>query len=98
MKLPTDRLTLLRIGCILHALVVTGIWVLVFQFDIDVLSAKIWLVVAVLWSLWMTQVLVPFRGNRADWLKTVALGLVLIAPTLRTQYTFIVWAVEGFAP
>ena len=88
----------LRIVCVLHALFVSSIWMLVFKFEIDVLSGRVWLVIALSWLLWISQIVFPFRAKRMDWVATVLVGFVLLVPTVSTQYTFLAWAIEGFAP
>jgi hypothetical protein len=87
-----------RIACLLHALLVCGIWVLVFKFDLDVMPGKLWMVIALAWLLWLGAVVLSRRENRMRWIIVIAIGVLLLAPTIPTLYTFIVWSVEGFAP
>jgi hypothetical protein len=98
MRIEPPRLDWLVVGCLLHAGLVTALWILVFEFEVEILSGNIWMVFAVTWLSWP---LCTFASPRALWKKRAITGLVgmlILAPTIPTLYTFLVWAVEGFAP
>ena len=82
----------------LHAALATGIWALMFIFDVDVIRGKTWMVLALAWIVWVVAPIVSSRATRTRWLVTVMAGSLLLAPTIPTLYTFIVWGIEGFAP
>ena len=54
----------LNVACLFHAILITVLWILDFQFNIHILSGKIWLGIALIWLLWV-------RGRAAkpflDW-------------------------------
>lgn len=84
-------------ACLLHAALICGIWVLTFRFDRDVMPGKLWMGLAVAWLVWFGAFGLVRREDRARWLGTLAFGLLLLAPTVPTLYTFIVWSIEGVA-
>ena len=87
-----------RVACLLHALLVFATWVLVFKFDRDVVPGKSWMVLALGWFLWLGTFALLRQEDRIQWVIVVAIGVLLIAPTIPTLYTFVVWSVGGFAP
>jgi hypothetical protein len=88
----------LNIACLLHAILITVLWILDFKFDIHILSAKIWLGIALMWLLWIPAA-VLFRPRKLKHsLITGIAGILILMPTYSTIYTFTVWAVGGFAP
>jgi hypothetical protein len=98
MRTESLRLDWLVVGCLIHAGLVTALWLLVFKFEVEVLSGKIWMMLAMTWLLWPICALVSPRGV---WKKRAIagfVGILILAPTIPTLYTFIVWTVEGFAP
>jgi hypothetical protein len=84
--------------CDLHALIVTVIWILVFQFELDVMPGKYWMVLSLSWFLWLLSIVFAGGENRMRWIVSAGIGALILVPTFSTTYTFIVWAVEGFAP
>jgi hypothetical protein len=84
-------------GCLTHAGLITALWVLAFKFDIEVLPGKVWMVFAMSWLLWLVFLLV----SPLQLLKTRVIaglvGVLILAPTIPTLYTFIVWRIGGFA-
>ena len=97
MRIEAFRLDWLIVGCLLHAGLVTALWLLVFKFEVEVLSGKIWMTLAMTWLLWVVCALV----SPPEMLKKRAIagfvGILILAPTIPTVFTFIVWTVEGFA-
>jgi hypothetical protein len=98
MRTASPPMDWLAIGCLIHAGLITVLWLLVFKFEVEVLPGKIWMVVAMTWLLWLVSSLLSPR----DALKRRAIaglvGILILAPTIPTLYTFIVWTVQGFAP
>jgi hypothetical protein len=97
-KIRAIDLSWARLGCLLHALFICGNWVLVFKFDRDGIPGKPWTILALGWFLWLGAIALASQENRIQWIVVIAIGALLIAPTIPTLYTFIVWSVEGFAP
>jgi hypothetical protein len=85
-------------GCLIHAGLVTVLWLSVFKFEVDIVSAKIWMAFALIWLLWPLCVFISPRETWRKWTTAVGVGIVVLAPTVPTLYTFISWTVEGFAP
>lgn len=88
----------LKLGCLLHAILILGIWVLVFKFNLDVLPGKVWMGLAFAWPAWLVAAAMSKRENRMRWVFVIAIGVLLLSPTISTLYTFTVWSIEGFAP
>ena len=84
--------------CLVHALLVSGIWVLVFEFDLDVMPGKLWMALAFAWVVWLGAALVSRPENRTRWMVAIGIGAFFLAPTIPTLYTFAVWSIEGCAP
>ena len=97
-KIRAINLSWARLACLLHAFLVCGNWVLVFKFDRDAIPGKPWMVLALGWFLWFFAVALADQGSRVQWIIVIAIGVLLIAPTIPTLYTFVAWSVEGFAP
>jgi hypothetical protein len=91
-------MSLPRFACIVHAVIVCADWVLTFQFNLDILPGKIWLVLALAWFAWPFVLLLARREDRTQWGVAVGVGMLVLVPTIPTLYTFLVWAIEGFAP
>ena len=89
---------LLISACIVHAIGITVSWVLVFKFDVEIVSAKIWAVIALMWLLWLVVVALSPSRNLRKWIAAVIASSLILAPTVPTLYTFVVWTIEGFAP
>jgi cell division protein FtsW (lipid II flippase) len=89
---------LLISACIVHAIGITVSWVLVFKFDVEIVSAKIWAVMALVWLLWLFVVALSPSRNLKKWIAAVIASSLILAPTVPTLYTFVVWTIEGFAP
>jgi hypothetical protein len=98
MKLASSRSDWIIAGWFIHACLVTVLWLLVFKFEVDVFSAKIWMVFALTWLLWPLCAFISPRVTWKKWIATAVVGIVVLAPTIPTLYTFIVWTAEGFAP
>jgi hypothetical protein len=77
---------------------VCSIWVLVFEFDLDVMPGKLWMALALAWTLWLGAALLSPPESRTRWMVAIAIGIIFLAPTIPTLYTFAVWSIEGFAP
>jgi hypothetical protein len=84
--------------CIAHAIGITVSWVLVFKFDVELVSAKIWAMIAMMWPLWLVVVTLSPSRNLKKWMAAVIASGLILAPTVPTLYTFVVWTIEGFAP
>ena len=97
-KIRAIDLSWARLACLLHALLICGNWVLVFKFDRDGISGKPWMVIALGWFLWPFAIALAHQGNRVQWTIVITIGVLLIAPTIPTLYTYVTWFVEGFAP
>ena len=97
MKTPISIETFMKVACAVHAGVVVALWFAVFNFEVDVIHAKTWLVLALLWYPWMAQVVVKRGMERKYWLWVLCICLLFLLPTMSTQYTFVVWSLEGFA-
>ena len=81
-----------------HALAVLLVWMAVFKFDVDLVSARLWLAVAWLWVLWPLAFLLGPARFRLKLLAPFAVAIALLLPCVGTIHTFTVWAVSGFAP
>ena len=86
------------VACLLHAAIASGIWVLMFMFDVDILSGKAWMVLTLVWVVWVGAPIISPKAIKMRWTLTIAAGLLLLAPTISTLYTFIIWGIWGFAP
>jgi hypothetical protein len=81
-----------------HAFLVCAIWILVFKLDRDVISGKPWMVLTLAWFLWLSAIALARRQDRIQWIMVIAIGSLLLAPTIPTLFTFVVWSIKGFAP
>ncbi len=88
----------LNVACLLHAVLITVLWILDFKFNVHILSSKFWLGIALMWMLWVPVAALVRPRNLKNWLITGIAGILILTPTFSTIYTFTVWAVEGFAP
>lgn len=88
----------LRIACIAHASVATLLWYVRIMMDSDVLPARVWTVVTLLWLLWLFAIALARKENRVRWLWTIIIALAILSPTYSTLYSFAVWSIGGFAP
>jgi hypothetical protein len=88
----------LNVACLLHAILITVLWILDFKFNIHILSAKIWLAIALMWLLWIPGAALFRPRKLKDSLITGIAGILILMPTYSTLYTFTVWAAGGFAP
>ena len=98
MKSFISRPPWLQVTCLLHALLVTGVWIMVFKFDLDVMPGKLWMAFALLWILWLSALIFSQKEDRLRWIIGIAIGFLVLVPTISTLYTFIVCTVEGFSP
>jgi hypothetical protein len=85
-------------GCLLHAILITVEWLLEFKLDLDFLPGKIWLGFALPWPLWFIGAFASPRPMRKKWVVAAAFGVLILTPTISTIYTYIGWAIGGFAP
>ena len=97
-KMRTLHSGWLYVACLVHAVLITVLWVLDFRFNVHILSSKVWLGLALMWMLWLPVASLFGLRNLKKWLITGAAGFLILLPTYSTIYTFTVWAVEGFAP
>jgi len=98
MRLAWPRSNWLVAGCVVHAGFVTVLWLLVFKFEFSVFSARIWMTIALTWLLWPVCAIISPRETWRKWIAACVVGILVLAPTIPTLFTFIVWTVEGFAP
>ena len=87
-----------QILCVIHALVVTGIWYVMFMLDKDIVKVSTWIAVAVLWLGWIFSIALPGKTRRLRWFAVLSVCAVILSPTFSTLYSFVVWSVGGFAP
>ena len=81
-----------------HAAVVTTLWWLMIYADRDLVSVRLWTLLAVAWFAWPVTVIVRWsRFSKLVVGATVA-GIAVISPVISTLYTFAAWAIGGFAP
>jgi hypothetical protein len=71
---------------------------MMFMQDRNIVSARVWTGLAVIWLIWMAAPFLSGKEGRRGWTITVALGLGILIPTYSTLYSFAVWSIEGFAP
>ena len=88
----------LNAACLVHAILITLLWILHFKFHISVLSGNIWLGLALMWFLWIPIAAFCGLRNLRNWVITEIAALLILLPTYSTIYTFTVWAIWGFAP
>jgi hypothetical protein len=50
------------------------------------------------WLLWPVCAFISPRETWKKWIAAAVVGILVLAPTIPTLYTFIVWTAEGFAP
>jgi hypothetical protein len=84
--------------CDLHALIVTAVWILVFQFELNAMPGKYWMILSLSWFLWLMSFVISRGEDRTRWFVSAGIGALILVPTFSTTYTFVVWAIEGFAP
>ena len=97
-KRDSHPLSLLIGSCLLHAVLVTTLWVLVFRFDVTIISGKIWAVIALAWPLWFLVLALASRRDLKNWGFAAIAGVLILSPIFPTLYAFVVWTIEGFAP
>jgi hypothetical protein len=85
-------------ACIAHALLVLSLWSAAALFGRAVLSAPVWLVLAVLWLTWPMLLVRYAQGRIVGVTVTVLIGAAILAPCIPTIFTFAAWAISGFAP
>ena len=89
----------LMIGaCLLHAILITALWVFVFGFDVEIISGKLWAGMALIWLLWLVVGALSPSMYRRKWMITFIASILILVPTLPTLYAFVVWTIEGFSP
>jgi hypothetical protein len=87
-----------RVACILHAIVATVLWYVIVMLDSHIVSVRVWTAITLLWLLWLGPAMRAGKGRRGPWVWTLTLGIVILAPTFSTLYSFTVWMIGGFAP
>ena len=85
-------------ACLSHAILVTALWVLVFEFDVEIIPAKIWAMIALMWPLWLVVAAISRSRKPKQWIAAIIASSLVLAPSVPTLYTFVIWAIEGFAP
>jgi hypothetical protein len=83
--------------CLVHALLASALWALSVPLDIEV-PVRIWVFCAAAWPLWLGFAVFSPKEERVAWIRTIAVGLVILLPTTPTLYRFLVWSIGGFAP
>jgi hypothetical protein len=71
---------------------------MLFLLDKDVIATRVWIGMAAGWLLWFIAIGFSGRSRRLAWCVTLVVGLVVLAPTFSTLYSFAVWQLKGFAP
>jgi len=66
--------------------------------DKDIVKVRTWVALGILWLVWIFSVSFPGKARRLRWLAVLALGMVILFPTLSTFYSFAAWGIGGFAP
>jgi hypothetical protein len=87
-----------KIVCVAHALTIVAIWLAHFKLNIEVINAKTWFLLALLWYPWVIFAILKHGKEREYWIYMLGVCLLFLLPTLSTQYAFASWALEGFAP
>ena len=98
MKLERRYVNWLIAGCLVHAALITCIWILVFKLDLDAVPSVVWMGLASIWPLWAVAALLSPGVMARAWIVTGVLGVVVMLPVIPTLYTFIAWSFGGFAP
>jgi hypothetical protein len=95
-----QRATLSRavmIGAPLHAIALMVLWLGPMYWDVQTLSAQVWVVCVWTWLLWPVLLLsTSARSSRAAIAGVVVGGLALL-PASREIYVFTGWVVRAFA-
>lgn len=81
-----------------HAALILLVWIAAFVFDAQVINARVWLVGAWAWALWLFVLALRFKQDTKLIVATVAVCAALFVPSVSTIYSFTMWAIGGFAP
>lgn len=81
-----------------HALLILLAWLAAFVFDTPVTNARVWLVVAWLWIVWIFALAPRFKRDGKLIIGTAVICAAFFWPTASTIYSFTIWAINGFAP
>jgi hypothetical protein len=99
MKIPPFLSDWVAIGCVIHACCITAFWILVFEFDVDPpITGRSWMLLAFSWLAWWVVIASSRSEVRRNRAIAGLIGILILAPTISTVYSFLVWAVAGFAP
>ncbi|MEH2513575.1 hypothetical protein V1291_004929 [Nitrobacteraceae bacterium AZCC 1564] len=97
-KIMATRLNgrFLPVAAVAHALLVLVAWWAMFSMDVELISARQWLVGAWLWAVW--PFILVLHPARSAWPISIALGssALLLAPCVPTMFAFTVWTFGGF--
>ena len=85
-------------GAIVHAGLVTADWWAALYADIVVVPSRIWLIVAWNWLIWPFGLVVARKQASRLTVGAVAIGGLLLVPSVPIIYTFTVWSIGGFSP
>jgi hypothetical protein len=88
---------LIAICTLAHAAIVTGLWVASMYRDVRVVSGPVWALIAWAWLVWPLLLAVSRANSSRLTLGAVAMGALIIAPTVPEIYAFTAWSVRGFA-
>jgi hypothetical protein len=89
---------LIAIGALVHAVVVTAWWWAAIYADAAIFSSRVWLVVAWSWLVWPGVLIVARTQASRLTVGSIAVGALVIVPSVPTIYTFTAWSIGGFAP
>lgn len=88
----------LHFGMVAHALGVLITWIVLIEFDVDIMPARVWLIIAWLWLAWPAALLLHPPRFSPSLLFPLAISIALLSPCVSTIYAFTSWIIWGFAP
>jgi hypothetical protein len=97
-NVPSAAFLALAVAAVLHALLVALLWVGEFYFDISIVPARAWLVLAWAWLIWPVVLLLHPDRSLSRVLIPCFIGVALLGPCLSTIWSVTAWAIVGFAP
>lgn len=81
-----------------HALFILFAWLAAFVLDAPVINARVWLIVAWLWLVWVFVLIPRLKRDAKLAIWTIVICAALFVPSASTIYSFTSWAINGFAP
>jgi len=96
---PFSRGSLVLSGiAIAHAVLVLIIWFAGIVLDWPMFNARLWLIFAWLWTVWLLVLSWRAKHDAKLVLITILICVALILPSFTTIYVFTAWWIQGFAP